>query len=145
MNVLLAYMCNHVHAWCLWRSDKDIRSSATGITDSCESPCECWELKPGLPHLCKKPQCFKPLSQLSRGPRPDSQHDSSHPANSIPRIASSGLWPRGHRQTHVYMQTKHSEHMEKKKKPNDMLTGRRLRQELSLSPSLVRVTTSPIQ
>lgn len=54
MNVLLAYMCNHVHAWCLWRSDKDIRSSATGITDSCESPCECWELKPGP---CKTNKC----------------------------------------------------------------------------------------
>lgn len=28
-------------------TQRGIRSSATGVTDSCESPCECWELNLG--------------------------------------------------------------------------------------------------
>ena len=37
---------NCVSAWCLWKPEESIRSSATGVTDGCESPCRCWELNP---------------------------------------------------------------------------------------------------
>ena len=36
----------HVHGWYLWKSEKG--SLGTGITDSCEPPCGCWELNLGL-------------------------------------------------------------------------------------------------
>jgi hypothetical protein len=31
----------HVYAWSLWRPD--VSSPGTGVTDSCEPPCWCWE------------------------------------------------------------------------------------------------------
>lgn len=34
---------HHVCAWCLQRPGEGIRSSGTGFTDGCGSPCRCWE------------------------------------------------------------------------------------------------------
>jgi hypothetical protein len=31
-----------------WRPEEGIRSSGPRVIDSCEPPCECWELNPGL-------------------------------------------------------------------------------------------------
>ena len=36
-----------VLAWCLPRTEEEVRSPRTGVTDSCELPCGCWELNPG--------------------------------------------------------------------------------------------------
>lgn len=35
-----------MHSWCLRKSEEDVRSSGTGITERCDSPCGCWELNP---------------------------------------------------------------------------------------------------
>lgn len=37
-----------IYAWCLRRPKKDIRSSGTGVINSCESPCQRWELNLSL-------------------------------------------------------------------------------------------------
>ena len=36
----------HVHACYPYRAEEGIRSPATGVRDSCEPPCGCWELNP---------------------------------------------------------------------------------------------------
>jgi hypothetical protein len=38
---------NHVHYWCLWRSEDGIGSSETGVGGGCKPPCGCWEPNPG--------------------------------------------------------------------------------------------------
>lgn len=48
MNVVPA--ATYVHHMCTWglRSPEEgIWLSATGVLDSCEPPCECWEVNPG--------------------------------------------------------------------------------------------------
>jgi hypothetical protein len=35
---------NHMHAWCLCRSEENIRSPVTIVTDGCDITCVCWEL-----------------------------------------------------------------------------------------------------
>ena len=45
MSVLLKYISVHLHVWCPERPEVDVKSSETGVTDSCELPCEYWELK----------------------------------------------------------------------------------------------------
>jgi hypothetical protein len=48
MSVLAAYMYgHHLCAWHSWRSEEGVRSSATGVTDSCELPGGYWELNLG--------------------------------------------------------------------------------------------------
>ena len=48
MGVLFACLSMyHVCAWCLWWPEEGIGSPGTGVTDSCELPCGCWELNPG--------------------------------------------------------------------------------------------------
>lgn len=34
----------HMHAWCLWKQEKYVRSPGTKVTDGCELPSECREL-----------------------------------------------------------------------------------------------------
>jgi hypothetical protein len=36
-----------IFIWCLACMYEDVESPGTGVTDSCELPCRCWELKPG--------------------------------------------------------------------------------------------------
>ena len=57
---MLAY---HVCAWCPWRLGKGIGSSTTGVTDSCEPSCGCWESNLGP--LEKQPVL---LAAVSPGP-----------------------------------------------------------------------------
>jgi hypothetical protein len=53
MDVLLLYMSvQNLCAWYLWRVEASIRSTKNRVTDSCESPCECWE--PNVGPLKKK-------------------------------------------------------------------------------------------
>jgi hypothetical protein len=50
MYVDVLFVCisvHHIHAKCLWRSGKRIRSPGTGVIDKCELSCGSWELKPG--------------------------------------------------------------------------------------------------
>lgn len=59
-------------AWCLQRPEKGVRCSRTTVTDSCETPCKCWELNfsevaKALSYLA--PLCFlvkKVKSNLNR-------------------------------------------------------------------------------
>lgn len=39
----------HVPAWCLctWRTEKDMGSSETRVTEDPEMPCKCWESNSG--------------------------------------------------------------------------------------------------
>jgi hypothetical protein len=47
-SIFPACMCVHcVHAWCQWRSGDDVEAPRTEVTDICERPCGCWELKQG--------------------------------------------------------------------------------------------------
>lgn len=40
VNVLPACICMyHFHAWCSWRSEEDMGSPGTGVTDGCEPSC----------------------------------------------------------------------------------------------------------
>ena len=53
----------HMHAWCPGRPES-YKSSRTGVPDSCELPCGCWELNLGP--LEKQPVLLttEPLLQL---------------------------------------------------------------------------------
>jgi hypothetical protein len=42
MDILPAYTYI-VHGWYLLRSEEDVRSPGTGVTDGCELPCGTWE------------------------------------------------------------------------------------------------------
>jgi hypothetical protein len=45
MSILLLCMCvHHIHVWNLQKQEEDIGWPETGVTDSCEPPCEFWEL-----------------------------------------------------------------------------------------------------
>lgn len=35
-----------VHNWCPWKPEEIIRFPRTGVRDSCEPPCGCWEIEP---------------------------------------------------------------------------------------------------
>lgn len=38
-------ICLYLHcpsAWCQWRSEGDIKFTATGFVNGCEPPCRCW-------------------------------------------------------------------------------------------------------
>ena len=49
MSILPACMSVHrVHAWYPWNSEEDTRSLGTGVINSWELPCECWELNMAL-------------------------------------------------------------------------------------------------
>lgn len=42
MSVLPACLSgHHVHTWSPWRSEEGIESLGAGVTDSCDSTCEC--------------------------------------------------------------------------------------------------------
>lgn len=44
VSVLSTCMCmHHVHIYCMWRPQKDIRSPGTRVTDHCEPPAGCWD------------------------------------------------------------------------------------------------------
>lgn len=36
-----------MNIWCLWRTEEDIEFSGTHVTDSCKSPCGCWDWNAG--------------------------------------------------------------------------------------------------
>ena len=38
----------HMHAWCSWRPEEDIRSPVSGVMDGCDLPCRHWELNLGF-------------------------------------------------------------------------------------------------
>lgn len=47
MSLFSTYVCaHHMHAWCLWRSEKGVGSLGTGVTHGHETPCRCWALNP---------------------------------------------------------------------------------------------------
>jgi hypothetical protein len=44
------YLCKYtVSCWWSLKSEEGIRMPTAGVTDSCESPCACWEQSPSLP------------------------------------------------------------------------------------------------
>lgn len=48
MGVLQTCMSvHHVHTWCLWRSEENVRFPITEVTDGFEPPCRCWKLNLG--------------------------------------------------------------------------------------------------
>ena len=51
MNIFPVYTCVYcVCAWCLWKTEEDIRYPGTGIVDGCEPCYRYQELNPGLLH-----------------------------------------------------------------------------------------------
>lgn len=52
-------------AMCLWRQEEGFRSPGTGLTESLETPCACWEMTPAP--LQEQPML---LSHLSSSPPP---------------------------------------------------------------------------
>lgn len=48
MDVLLVQISiYHVHFWCTWRPEGDIRALEIGLEDCCELPWESWEFNIG--------------------------------------------------------------------------------------------------
>ena len=47
----------YLHAWYPQRAEKGLGFPETGVTGSCEPPCECWELSqgPGRTYLTTEP------------------------------------------------------------------------------------------
>ena len=46
-SILPAHMyMHHIQVWCSWWPEKGDRSPEIGVTDGCEPPCMCCELKP---------------------------------------------------------------------------------------------------
>lgn len=37
----------YMYAWCPWKTEEDIRSPGTGVTDGCKPPCRFWGTEPG--------------------------------------------------------------------------------------------------
>ena len=55
----------YVCAWCMQRSKEGIGSTGTGVKDSSELPCGCWELNPGLLYEILAPELSLQSSQFS--------------------------------------------------------------------------------
>lgn len=52
VRVLLAcIVMHHMHAWCMWKPENSIRSSATGVADNFEQPRGLWKLNPYQPNV----------------------------------------------------------------------------------------------
>lgn len=51
-----------MHAWCLWRPEKDIRFLGSGVIDGDEPSCGCWEPTKALSKSskCSEPQSISP-------------------------------------------------------------------------------------
>ena len=56
------YVCMSCVCLAFEEARRGVRSPGTGITDSCELPCGCWQLNAGP---LQEQQVLKPLSNLS--------------------------------------------------------------------------------
>jgi hypothetical protein len=62
MHVRTYYVCRPHEHLVHSKAKKGIKSSKTGVTDSCELPCECWKINPGT--LKEQPMLIADESSL---------------------------------------------------------------------------------